>query len=236
MHELVAKDAILTIARVVAHHGPRNDFPTPAPISTASQLHLNLQNLLLQAVVLKDGRNGEREDRTWKETNGDRVEKRGRRKRRRKEEEEGGADGELEGNKEAGSAHAQKKRKKRKAAKRPTLLRVCNAEIDILRSIVGYIRSRFDYLRLGFTCKQLYNTIIQTPIHHHWFTQYMNEGWFSTFDDESEVDGKHPIRNMAINDSRAVRCNFRNVEMVSDFCNMDDESESGYSLTQLLVG
>ncbi|KAJ3278529.1 hypothetical protein HK104_002250 [Borealophlyctis nickersoniae] len=84
-----------------------------------------------------------------KETNGDCAGK-----RTREEEEEGGA---LEGDTEAAIPHAQKKLK---AAKQPTLLHICDAEIDILRSILGYIRSRFAYLRLGFTCKQFAQ-------HHH---------------------------------------------------------------------
>ncbi|KAJ3279863.1 hypothetical protein HK104_001117 [Borealophlyctis nickersoniae] len=144
--------------------------------------------------------------------------------KRTRAEEDGGAAGGSEA-RNGGPAPASKKRKPQTTthltANSPTLLLVCNVEIDILRSILSRLRSRFDYLFLGFTCKQLYNTIIQTQMHCQWFTQYMNEGWFSTFDAETEVKKVHPIRRMTVDDASVVRCNFRNVETVSDFCKMD---------------
>ncbi|KAJ3289928.1 hypothetical protein HK104_007115, partial [Borealophlyctis nickersoniae] len=161
-------------------------------------------------------------------------------KRRREEDGEGGGDGELEVDTGDGPAHASKKPKAQTAThlttKRPTLLHACNVEVDILRSILGYLRSRFDYLHRGFTCKQLYNTIVQTPLHHAWFTQYMNKGWFSTFDSELRVEEDHPIRSMSIWGSRAVGCNFRNVRTVADFFIMDNHYDPDYVWEDYLGG
>ncbi|KAJ3300663.1 hypothetical protein HK104_008597 [Borealophlyctis nickersoniae] len=107
-------------------------------------------------------------------------------KRKREDAPQGNVEGDAaaEGSAEGVTGGLLKRVKSENTTPRALILQVCDHEIGILHAILHHVQSRFDYLRLGFTCKELHRTMIQTVIHYKWFARYCKEEKFNTVDNE----------------------------------------------------
>ncbi|KAJ3278365.1 hypothetical protein HK104_002400 [Borealophlyctis nickersoniae] len=95
---------------------------------------------------------------------------------------------------------------------------------DVHVLIFRAIRSRFDYLRLGYTCQRLYGAAARE--HSLWFSRYCSQGWYETGDGEPARDPRSPIHRMPETAAWTLKSNFRNVRIVEDLCKFDAHLEA----------
>ncbi|KAJ3290945.1 hypothetical protein HK104_006428 [Borealophlyctis nickersoniae] len=130
-----------------------------------------------------------------------------------------GAEGQREA--ESDGTGVAKRQKRQTQTSGASLLQVCGVEVDILHSILNYVRSRFDYLRLGLPCKYMHRTMVQTPMHFKWFARYCKNGWFGV-DGETERGEQSLMRTIDEIDAARLNCNFRDAIMVAKLCGFEE--------------
>ncbi|KAJ3291934.1 hypothetical protein HK104_005690 [Borealophlyctis nickersoniae] len=94
---------------------------------------------------------------------------------------------------------------------------------DVKELMFKAIRSRFDYTRLMFTCKDLYAT--GRYVRYSWFPKYCLGRWYEN-DGETPRDSKSPLHRKSAISSVRVEFSFRTMQLIETLCKFDENLDS----------